>query len=92
MVEDVNATQKGLTLVVIVPTPRAFPIINKSIQAPLDIDDLMFNNTCGTSSCVVGEIAQTSFIEIWEGQVSGIRNGSQSCPLSIEEFLTTSNV
>jgi hypothetical protein len=92
VVEDVNATQTRLTLVVVVPTPRTFPVVSESIQVPLDTDDLMFNDTCGTSNFVVGEIAQTSFIERWEGQVSGIRSGSQSRLLSFEEFLTASNV
>jgi hypothetical protein len=92
VVDNVNATQSRLASVVVVATPRTSLVVSESIQAPLDTDGLMFNDTCGTLSFVVGEIAQTTFIERWEGQVSGTRSESQSCPLSFGEFLTASNV
>ena len=79
-----NATQRRLALVVVVATPRTSLIISESIQAPLDTNDLMFNDTCRILNFVVGEIAQTSFVERWEGQVSGTRSGSQSCPYLLE--------
>jgi hypothetical protein len=92
VIEDVNATQKRLTLVVVVVIPRASHVVSENIQVALDTDDLMFHNTYSTPSFVVGGIAQTNFIDRGEGQVSGIGSGSQSHPLSFEEFLTASIV
>jgi hypothetical protein len=89
---DAMDTQRRLALVVVVATLRTLPVVNESIQAPLDIDDLMFNDTCGTLSALVGEISQTSFIDKWEGQMSGTRSGSQPRSLSFGQFLTACNV
>jgi hypothetical protein len=72
VVEDVNAIQRRLASVVFVATSKASHVISESIQTSLDIDDLMFNDTCGTPSSMVGEIAQKSFIDIWE---QGCQNG-----------------
>jgi hypothetical protein len=67
VIEDVNATQRRQASIVVVASLRASPIVNKSIQASLDIVDLMFNDTYEIPSSVVEEIAQTSFIDRWEG-------------------------
>jgi hypothetical protein len=63
MVEDVNATQKRLVLIVVVPTPRASLVVSENIQVALGIVDLMFYDTCGTPSTMVGGISQISFID-----------------------------
>jgi hypothetical protein len=78
---------KKLASVVVVPTPRASLIVSESIETLLDIDDLMVYDIYGTPSSVVGEIVQTSFIDRWEGQESGTRSRSQSCPLSLKSSL-----
>jgi hypothetical protein len=83
---------KTIGLVVVVAIPRAFLIVSKNIQVVLDIDDLIFYNTHETLSFVVGGIVLTSFIDRWEAQLSGIRSGSQSCPLSFGVFLTSSTM
>jgi hypothetical protein len=63
VVKDVNAIQRRLVLVVIVATPRTFLVLSESIQAPLDTDNLMFYDTCRTSSSMIGEITQKKFID-----------------------------
>ena len=87
-----NGTQRRLASVVVVVTPKTSLVVTENIQAPLDIDGLMFNDICGTLNSVVGEIAQISFINRLEGQASGTKSGSQSCPLSFGEYFIASNM
>jgi hypothetical protein len=92
MATDMNATPNRLASIVVISIPRASPTASENIPAMVSTDDPLFQSTCGTPTSALERSVVQDSTDRWDGNVDGIRSGSQSLPFSFGEFLTASTV